>query len=538
MADVKFRRGLLSELPQTRVDGTIYITTDEGGMYVDTPTKRVRLGDFIPVNTVSDLPQNGHAYETAVYYVKEGNILARWDADGANNGANPRWIQINKAGVVQVTNDPNNPQNANVVTGISITTNAQGQLSLVVTKTSVATSDDLSDLEAIVSGHTTALSVLNGDANTTGSVAKAVSDARNALLGSPTTYTTIEALETALLAVKTTADGAAAQAATNASNITDLQDDLGDLTSDVSDNSAAIATLNGDANTSGSVAHAVAAEAALRDAADDALSDRIDALGTRVGTAEGNISDNADAIAAIETRLGTGSSSLESRVAANESAISTLNGGSNVNGSVQSTVNSRIAEVIADAPEAFDTLKEIADWIGENSDDALTMQQNIEDNADAISALQTRMTTAEGNITTNASGIATNAGNITNNANAISTLNGDSNTVGSVDYKIAQAISSVNDDISDVADDLSDLASRVTTNEGNISTIMGDANTTGSIAQQVAAEALARGNADTALQTQITTNATDIAALESDVSDLQDDVADIQSALTWKNFTD
>ena len=103
-----------------------------------------------------------------------------------------------------------------------------------------------------------------------------------------------------------------------------------------------------------------------------------------------------DAIDTINNGLNTADTGLIARVSAAEDAIDTLNGNASTSGSVLNTVNTRIAEVVDSAPEAFDTLKEIADWIGENSDDALTMQLNISNNADAISALQTRATNIEG----------------------------------------------------------------------------------------------------------------------------------------------
>lgn len=376
MANVAFRRGNLADIPQALTDGTLYITTDEGAMYLDTASRRVRLGDFIPVNTVNDLPATGHAYETALYYVKTGNILARWDA------TNSRWIQINKAGVVNVSNDPNNAVGANVVSAITPQVSADGQLTLIISKATVATSEDLEQLQLTVAGHTSAINTING--NGVGSISKAVSDATAALLGSPTTYTTIEALETALAAVKSTADSAAAQATTNAQDIDALELD----------------------------------------------------------------------VAAIKQRLGTGNNSLESRVAANESAISTLNGDANTDGSVLNTVNTRIAQVVNGAPEAFDTLKEIADWIGNNSDDALTMQQNISQNATDIAGLKQRMTAAEG---------------------SINTINGDATTVGSINYAVAQeaAARAAADSAQDAliaanASDIGDLQTDVATLKNNL----------------------------------------------------------------------
>ena len=175
MANVAFRRGNLADIPQALTDGTLYITTDEGAMYLDTASRRVRLGDFIPVNTVNDLPATGHAYETALYYVKTGNILARWDA------TNSRWIQINKAGVVNVSNDPNNAVGANVVSAITPQVSADGQLTLIISKATVATSEDLEQLQLTVAGHTSAINTING--NGVGSISKALSDATAALLG-------------------------------------------------------------------------------------------------------------------------------------------------------------------------------------------------------------------------------------------------------------------------------------------------------------------------------------------------------------------
>ena len=56
---------------------------------------------------------------------------------------------------------------------------------------------------------------------------------------------------------------------------------------------------------------------------------------------------------------------------------------------VNSTVTTEIAKVVADAPEDFDTLKEMSDWIAGHEDDASAMNSAISDNKTAITALQT-----------------------------------------------------------------------------------------------------------------------------------------------------
>ena len=77
---------------------------------------------------------------------------------------------------------------------------------------------------------------------------------------------------------------------------------------------------------------------------------------------------------------------LSQRVTDTEEAIDTLNGTGA--GSVSKTVADAIAKVVADAPEDFDTLKEISDWISNHSDDAAAMNSAIQQNTGDIASLQ------------------------------------------------------------------------------------------------------------------------------------------------------
>ena len=61
MADMlKFYKGLVASLPETGANGAIYITTDEGGIYLGTGTGIKRLGDFVQVADVKSLPAKAH----------------------------------------------------------------------------------------------------------------------------------------------------------------------------------------------------------------------------------------------------------------------------------------------------------------------------------------------------------------------------------------------------------------------------------------------------------------------------------------------
>ena len=172
-----------------------------------------------------------------------------------------------------------------------------------------------------------------------------------------------------------------------------------------------------------------AAVAAAKKAGDDAQAD-VDALEAKVGTvAEGktvvglideakqaaieaatyddtqvkaDIAANATAIAkkadsttvsAIDGRVATiegdylkaaDKTALEGKITENKNAIAVLNGTGE--GSVSKQVADAVAGIVADAPEAYDTLKEISDWISSHAESAATMNSQINANKEAIAA--------------------------------------------------------------------------------------------------------------------------------------------------------
>ena len=56
---------------------------------------------------------------------------------------------------------------------------------------------------------------------------------------------------------------------------------------------------------------------------------------------------------------------------------------------VTKEITNKVAEIVADAPEDLNTLKEMSDWIAGHEDDASAMNSAISDNKTAITALQT-----------------------------------------------------------------------------------------------------------------------------------------------------
>jgi hypothetical protein len=115
------------------------------------------------------------------------------------------------------------------------------------------------------------------------------------------------------------------------------------------------------------------------EAADSGLSGRISALETAVGSGEeGN---------SLAARMATAESdidALEGRVKINEDALVIIKGEGE--GSVKKAVADGIAEVVAGAHADFDTLKEVADWIQNDTIGATEMQNTIArlDGADTL----------------------------------------------------------------------------------------------------------------------------------------------------------
>ena len=126
-----------------------------------------------------------------------------------------------------------------------------------------------------------------------------------------------------------------------------------------------------------------AAIAAAKKAGEDAQAD-VDALETKVGTVASG-KTVVQMIADAQAAATYDDTALKGRVTATETAINTLNG--NGDGSVKKQVADAVAGIVADAPEAYDTLKEISDWISTHASDASAMNSQINTNKNAIATL-------------------------------------------------------------------------------------------------------------------------------------------------------
>lgn len=78
---------------------------------------------------------------------------------------------------------------------------------------------------------------------------------------------------------------------------------------------------------------------------------------------------------------------VKADIKSNADAIKTLNGNAQTEGSVSKQVADAVAKIVAEAPEAYDTLKEIATWISTHENDASAMNQSIQTNKTDIANL-------------------------------------------------------------------------------------------------------------------------------------------------------
>lgn len=125
---------------------------------------------------------------------------------------------------------------------------------------------------------------------------------------------------------------------------------------------------------------------------------------------------------------------LKASIKANTDAITVLNGEGT--GSVKKTVADEIAKVVGDAPESFDTLKEISDWISSHSESAAAMNSAIQTNTSDIADLAALVgQLPEGAVATTvidyiAEAIGTSSSNLTS---AIATAKSEAITAASAD---------------------------------------------------------------------------------------------------------
>ena len=189
-----------------------------------------------------------------------------------------------------------------------------------------------------------------------------------------------EALATKINGKADKADSLAGYGITDAYTKTEIDGKVSTIEGSIGANTSAIAAINNE--TTGILAQAKT----YADGKDTAIADAkkagtdaqtaVNALSNKVGT----VTDGktvVEMIAEAQSAATYDDTAIKADIKANTDAITVLNGESSVAGSVKNTVATEIAKVVADAPESFDTLKEIADWIANDTTGAAKMANDI-----------------------------------------------------------------------------------------------------------------------------------------------------------------
>lgn len=137
--------------------------------------------------------------------------------------------------------------------------------------------------------------------------------------------------------------------------------------------------------------------------ADGSLTDSGEKIGDFLKTADAeatyatieDLGAQEEAMSELSGRVDALDTATTGRVSVLESKMDVLNGEATVEGSVKKQVVDAIAEVVAEAPEDFDTLKEIADWIANDQTGAASLanrvaavEQTVGEQGEAIAALE------------------------------------------------------------------------------------------------------------------------------------------------------
>lgn len=420
MADLlKFKRGTYAQLPTQLSAGTIYVTTDEGAMYVDVPnkdntgTERIRIGETVQfANKAAFVDYTNEVappYSTsAFYYVVEENALLKWIEDSSSSTGG-KWKQINSTSALSTSLAALTTRVDTLESNLDSVTERVG-----------TTESDIDNLEAAVATKA-AQTDLTNLTNTVSNLSSIVDT---------------KAAQTDLTALTGRVDTAESNIATNTSDITSLKTAVGTK----ADNTEfqTVKTTVGDSS-SGLVKKVADLEA------NSATKDELQTVSAKVDTNSSDIATNAEAIEAIQEAIGDGSGtgSLSARVTALEGtvgnetkglvkdvdALETSVGTSGDDASASGSVYARIKQNAADIEANANSIDNNASAIATLETDTSGLKNKVTaletsvgssgDDANANGSVYARIKKNAADIATNAGNIATNTGNIATNASNI-----------------------------------------------------------------------------------------------------------------------
>lgn len=391
MANVMFKRGLKAELSGVGVvDGQLLICTDTREMFTDVGTERIRLGDFQEFATLAELQANTNPSTTALYYVADLNVLAKWDGT--------EYVQINLdtgATSVEVVGS------GNAVTAASYNATTR-KLTLTMGET-FATRAYVGEIpadkgETIVEyinkkAEETLSAAQGGSTETAASVAQALQNYKDL------TDPRLEALEEVdhehanAEELAKIADGDVAKwnaEIGSAAAIEVMKKDATIVTFKGVEDALAGKQAVGDyatkAEAQGYANTKDEAIAAAQSAADDAQ-DAVDALAGKVGTVPAD-KTVVQMISEAQTAATYDDTKVKEDIKANADAIALLNNNAETEGSVDYKIAQAVAAIMENPDETMNSINELVTWVNDHAADALELSNKVEANEDDIAALE------------------------------------------------------------------------------------------------------------------------------------------------------
>lgn len=458
MALLKFKKGLLEQIPTAKAEGTVYITTDEKAMYVDIDNStRIRIGQIVE-KTSSEWEKLPKPYDASTYYyITDINALVRW------NETKSQWVQINSTGDLKTKI----AALETTVNGDGTTSNTGlvGKVGALETKTNsldLALNGDGTEANKGLIGKVDQLIVSGGEANvvdgaTVGGNAVAIEN-KKLVLGkfAAANKTTIDYADLGSTVTEkiTNLETESAKHATK----TELQTAQNTLQGNIDTVSGNVTTLT---NTIGTGF----------DTGDNTVAKKLHALDQRVGANESDIADHETRVGALETLTAGHTTSI----ANNATAAKNADDKAVAAGEAAAAADTKAGEAKTAAAEA--DRKAVA-----AQGTADTAKSTAEGNTTLINGLTTRVEDIEKDYITSAklteeigkvnSAAGTLGEKVTANENAIKTLNeetipgingtlgGHGDRIGALETDMKSKVSTTdyNAKVEELAGDIADTA--------------------------------------------------------------------------------
>lgn len=241
MALLNFHYGLKNTMPKAIVDGNLYVTTDERGLYVDLDSKRIHISDLVQLTRAEFAALTVDTVVTsALYYVVDANALYKCTGAVDNKLT---WNHINSvAGVSELLGKADDAANAS---GSAFARIAQNASDITANATAIGTNTDA--INAINDADNGILAQAKAHANQLDSVMDGRVDALEAKFGDGEGSVS-DMIEAEAAARDTAIENAVVALTNNVYEVTSDSLDIDALTADLNPNPGDVLIVTSTAN--------------------------------------------------------------------------------------------------------------------------------------------------------------------------------------------------------------------------------------------------------------------------------------------------